>query len=1819
MPSSKKRKQRSSSSSSPPKPLGVLEFTSALNGDDPLQILQKLHHFVRVVQFQRGLVTEHRAGDAREVVDESSVVHGTIESDAAEEDDDASYISFDEDDNEDNDDTTTTFSNKRQKLLQSTSTKKQKYSWKLDKNNYNVPFVGTSVTKGETGGSIHLDNNLTQWPTGFMEVYRRYSPLGVELNQNEFISALPPAGVHKVLCGHDGTNNDNDDDGTKNEDGSNNSKGRRRKNNKKKKGITINGQQPQSRGKIISITLQTKYWTAVNEWILSFVPLTKLQQDLHWNTIDYSSSTTILLNKSIKCAVPPQIMTILIKQRMVEWITSIHNYTSKQQHYIQVLQQQTREHKQRIKQFHHLKQQSKLLSPNEKIIMEEQKQQRLTEIQQKVERVQHRLRKEQSREEALVVSAIRCLNSLCYLSNGTAREVLRRLVISGSNGSSGGGSGRKEGVPQKFGKGGSSSTSGGGDGGGTDWMIQLFQQLGNKSSSSSIQPLVECVKLVCTLLETQDYIVLTRLTEVSTPGWTSKRSSGGGGKKDTGNSGMGRIVLRYGIRHLLDIARGSNGNDVHGKDGEVNADKDNYAECIARLLRGVNGITLPSSKSKNESVNGGKKDNSNAGFVLGMSATADLLSGDVLGSLAELSLFAPQFEPTSSSIQDIMNGDDVYNDLDSIERAAVEARRLLFILLVNTRRSPFLRDNSSSYTTEKEDQFAAYLPQLSKALHTLLSGQGHSVSLKMMLGLCLRTTPEITPHFFRSLELSDPKPNYRSLAALTFVEGVVRDIPDPIVRALRGGKIPTTGQILSEIIPACVTKTLLSKVLQSSCALLTSGGLKLIITLLRRTCGVSFDGEEGSNSFKNGGERDQFQSSIRKAVMGHMPDLTILLSIPSRFDPFEPSSHPSNATVMLQLCEAFQCYAQIDRTLVVTAKYDWVKFLPLEEVTKRSFFNAEPLLQYRILRTLLAVSKLEQMSFSPKMLPSALSIMTSTSVTTPEVYVAAREFALSLLAKELFPYSESSVEAVSCQDYEASLWVDIISEDMIEDLMLMITEARQRSVQHKMIIFQALSEAKLGQGSVASVSSLLTHSLSYLVADSEGSPSPFTKEFGLCLIQIATKMLLFLTDAKHFAALIAYTARGYSPTDKNTALLCQVAKAIMNDGFQADIHLRDLTTSIFQRDCVLNSMLRVEDDEGIPQGNVTLETMRQCLSLLKYTKEADCRGRLLKFLRQIVVHICAVEGIKAAKEVQTILVESALELIDFEGIILVTSSSLRSMAVQRSDSDVESFPMKACDEEMMGLTGIKVVSALLRQNIVPTYNHSFTNDIWNECSTIAASDNVYPERLKHFLLSVVLHMSPDVKLSGISPKLATTMFHLWTTLSNDLEDKISLEVCVRLSDYLAEIFSSPKHGHLAWYVYQSLCKMGIDVFVDSYFQTLLKIEEMKRTRKHCFLASVLSYDDNNFACSMIKALIKNHDSYTTLLQSGLLDMAMYSLVMTVDFDEGMELSSKVAKLAGDRFTLLLRKRNKNGGQVLSLEMITNAIEKLCSRGYYVSETLTCMQDVFEGLEKGELVLSNQNQMQIVRLVVSMSISKREEEVVSLLAKAFMHCCRLIPKLLKKVVRTRGAEESAVKSLDVMIGYTSDLWECNNRFIGEITSPSIIDNLIVSCLKYGMTDATEFTSSSVFGGCLKIIRLILAQTSNDEISKVRSIKPSQVHAMVVSHSAFNITIGVGKEESSIEQKVGTISKRSGKTLFCQGLSQQHELIRLMLCCISIDGNHVKVGTDVWSSILSTYDASTSVANRSLRRLLYLYDMNHCCENKVSRVFEFSFNAHQIGRN
>lgn len=129
-----------------PSPLGVLEFTSALNGEDSLAILKKLRHFVHVVGYQRRIALGFSGNN------------GDI---------DVDHDGHDDDGDEDDGSVCSLFNDVEEPLVKrrKVADKAGKIpTWQIDKNNYRVPFVGTSVSKGDVGSLV-----MGVWPTGFLE------------------------------------------------------------------------------------------------------------------------------------------------------------------------------------------------------------------------------------------------------------------------------------------------------------------------------------------------------------------------------------------------------------------------------------------------------------------------------------------------------------------------------------------------------------------------------------------------------------------------------------------------------------------------------------------------------------------------------------------------------------------------------------------------------------------------------------------------------------------------------------------------------------------------------------------------------------------------------------------------------------------------------------------------------------------------------------------------------------------------------------------------------------------------------------------------------------------------------------------------------------------------------------------------------------------------------------------------------------------------------------------------------------------------------------------------------------------------------------------------------------------------------------------------------------------------------------------------------------------------------------------------------------------------------------------------------------------
>ena len=1023
-------------------------------------------------------------------------------------------------------------------------------------------------------------------------VYQNHSPLGVELLRNEYISALPPNGIHRSLCKGSSAAHTS-------------GSGKKRK----------NGEDSElTNDKLISLSLQNYYWMALSEWVLGFVPLDKLRQDLYWERDDISISHVIEINgadtersNTTKCAIPPEIMTILMKQRMPEWIDTITDYVDKQyQHDLKLVKTKQQQKQQRKKQVN--------------LSKEEQQMQSKIQLQQaeKLQQQQIKWEKMQRRDGVLLTCALRNLRTMCFVSMGTAREVLRRLSMASSTTSK---NDPNSAGPKSRGK----NAVKGGPTDGINCMAQILQQmpslLGSTSSSEYCNPRVECITLVCTLLETNDYNILSRMGQA--PAWTlkqSSRSTKSDGK--AGNLGMLYVALRHGLQYLLDTASIVEESDAeHGK-------SEPFAQSITRLLRGVKEILLP-TKGGGDAKKDAKGNQRNEGFILGAGATvrtsyfcqprttslteirllhlalqADLLSGEVLANLSKLSLFAPSLDTTEDFMHSVLCGEDSYHDVNSIELAAIEARRLLFTLLSDDEVSPFL---VMIRYRDQDDQSEAHFFQLSKVLHSLLKEGGNNASTRILLRTCLATTPQLVPHVFQGLHLSDPKPNYRTLSSLTLVHSVVSDAPYPQkVLLSQQGKGGTnilglsSDKILPAIIPTCVTKVLLGKVIQSSSALLVSSGLKLIITLLNRANEFVSALPLIINDDKSESTMIEFKTSIYQAVLERLPQISLLLSIPTRFDPFEESSSRSNSVVLMELCKTIQYYDSLDATLIANVQFDWVKLLPLQSESSdqldslRDFFDAQPCCAVAILQLLLTVSQYDN-SPSLKMLTQVLLILTTTKI--PEIYEEAKRLAFSLFKKKLFnrtntQQSNHDIETLQCNDYECSLWISEIGKNEIVELVTWIGELNQHRVEHKIFVSEAWTKTCTVDSMPPFCTSLL---FSFLITKLLRNDD-FSTEFSLLLSRMATKLLIFQDNPKLLASIIAYASDESSEMNDQVTQLSRFARSIIQKDEETYQSLDLMPFTMFSTNNGDTTNIKVDPINSVDNSLA----LRQCLSLMKY-------------------------------------------------------------------------------------------------------------------------------------------------------------------------------------------------------------------------------------------------------------------------------------------------------------------------------------------------------------------------------------------------------------------------------------------------------------------------------------------------------------------------------------------------------------------------------------------------------------------------------------------
>lgn len=243
-------------------------------------------------------------------------------------------------------------------------------------------------------------------------------------------------------------------------------------------------------------------------------------------------------------------------------------------------------------------------------------------------------------------------------------------------------------------------------------------------------------------------------------------------------------------------------------------------------------------------------------------------------------------------------------------------------------------------------------------------------------------------------------------------------------------------------------------------------------------------------------------------------------------------------------------------------------------------------------------------------------------------------------------------------------------------------------------------------------------------------------------------------------------------------------------------------------------------------------------------------------------------------------------------------------------------------------------------------------------------------------------------------------------------------------------------------------------------------------------------------------------------------------------------------------------------------------------------------DFICALEDGSRTESIKDEIYLIELITFVC-QKRVEPLLR--TQTFLRCCKLLPRLLKSFIRNAQVKVPTSFLPLMLMSHMSCLLKSGTSFDRDTVSScsNVIDKAVVSCLKYGIVDAEEQYMCSLTGKCLKTVSCILKASLTNNICLV-SFTPGQIHSMVISHSSF---------QKAILDKAYHVKGAHND------VTQQIELIRLLIVCISLDAQNIKVDNATIMTILSAYNASTNKVDRTLRRLLYLYDKHECFKERV----------------
>ena len=322
--------------------------------------------------------------------------------------------------------------------------------------------------------------------------------------------------------------------------------------------------------------------------------------------------------------------------------------------------------------------------------------------------------------------------------------------------------------------------------------------------------------------------------------------------------------------------------------------------------------------------------------ALGSKLWQDLFARDPLSHLCDFSVHALSVN-TVDFLRDVLAGDDIFEDPEGrngLLQTAIEARRLLYLLLADNGRSPLLRRLTS------HGQASA----ISGVMLRLLQSDSGGMQVRKFLLLCVQKSPLLLPEILRSISIPDPGKHFAFISTLRFVAVLMQQGPSPgdcflgdlDIMAIE--ETPAT-DLLNAIWPLKLKRQTIVRAIQSGNQLVVLECVKFLVAAINRFVVLeSFLANEVSSA--------AVRKSIRSEYVSLLPDLQVLLAVRSKPD---ISSGPKGDTLA-----AFALHLLLDKYTVIfpeqvrESSFDWMKVLPKSD----DLLNAPIFFQRKVLQCL---------------------------------------------------------------------------------------------------------------------------------------------------------------------------------------------------------------------------------------------------------------------------------------------------------------------------------------------------------------------------------------------------------------------------------------------------------------------------------------------------------------------------------------------------------------------------------------------------------------------------------------------------------------------------------------------------------------------------------------------------------------------------------------------------------------------------------------------------------------------------------------------------